>query len=294
MTTKSIPGTRLRTALEPVHASNADSVSGCPLLREEAAAKFSSWLVSGQPAKEANYRILCFHHAGGSATQFKRWNYIAPYEAQFIGIQLPGRGHRSAEPPFHRLEQLLDELVSAVADHLNTPFALFGHSVGALVAFEFARRLRRIGANAPAHLFVASRPAPQLSFHHAPAHELTDAELVNILRVYGGTDESILRDPATLQPYLPAIRADLDLSRTYQYDEESPLPCAITAIGGASDRLCGVEELLEWRHQTVGPFQHRIFTGGHFFLNDARQVVALIVASLACPHENAAGSLMGS
>ena len=161
---------------------------------------------------------------------------------------------------------LVEQLVAVLEPIVRAPFAFFGHSVGALVAFEVARELWRRGRG-PAHLFASASRAP-----HAPGvgagqlFRLTDDALIEELVRQGGMPAEFATHADLLGLALPPLRADLGIATYYVAAPGAPLPCGITALGGISDDGVAASDLLGWREQTVGPFARRMLPGGHFYL----------------------------
>lgn len=154
------------------------------------------------------------------------------------------------------------------------PYFLFGHSFGALVAFEVARALRRSGSRTPDHLFVSAAPAPQRGWPHRQLHCMHDAALLQELQaLYGGIPRTVFEDDELRRLMLPVLRGDLTVIETYRYEAEEPLSCPITVFSGDRDRAVPGDALEEWRHQTTAGFQHVRVNGDHFFLRSARDVV---------------------
>jgi medium-chain acyl-[acyl-carrier-protein] hydrolase len=179
------------------------------------------------------------------------------------------------------MEPLIAELVVAIAPLARHPFALFGHSMGALVAFELARALAQKGLP-PACLFVSGRRAPQLPDPEPPLHQLADGPFVGaMVRRYNAIPQAILAETELLRLFLPTLRADFELLETYHYHAAALLPCPIVAFGGSDDPRAARAELAAWQHQTVGRFEMEQFPGDHFYLNSARSaLLAAIVAKL--------------
>jgi surfactin synthase thioesterase subunit len=185
-------------------------------------------------------------------------------------VQLPGREGRLREPPFARLAPLLDALAPALIPFMGMPFAFFGHSMGALIAFELARHLRRSRQPGPAYLAVSGFPAPQIPDHDPPIHQLPDAQFIHALARLNGTPTEVLEHAELMQLMLPALRADFALCEEYRYVAEAPLTCPIAAFGGLQDHEAPCERLEPWREQTSADFALRMLPGDHFFLNGAR------------------------
>ncbi|QSQ15448.1 thioesterase II family protein [Myxococcus landrumensis] len=232
------------------------------------------WLMfSGQRKPAARLQLICFHHAGGGASMFRKWAEELPEEIAVSAVQLPGREFRLREPCFTRMEPLIHELVKRLTPRFDLPFAFFGHSMGALVAFELARELRRRGEREPFYLGVSGRIAPQLRSRFRPAAELTDAQLIERVRELGGLPEQVAREPELLALVLPIIRADYAVIDNYTCTAEPPLSCAISAFWGRGDILATEEQVFAWKQHTHHQFTIRDFPGDHFFVNTVRQDV---------------------
>ncbi|HSP80125.1 MAG TPA: alpha/beta fold hydrolase [Myxococcaceae bacterium] len=245
------------------------------------------WLSNCIIDEAASCRLLCFNSAGAGATLFRQWDRQSSRALNVVGLQLPGRENRFAEPPLRDVHELVEQVGPALLELLDRPYALFGHSYGSLLAFEVARWLRRQGLPAPRHLFVAGRPAPQLPHRFRKTYDLPEQEFIDILRRYGGTKESILGNLPAIRQFLPTIRADLEANTLYAYREEPPLECDITAMRGDTDALCEEDELLAWREQTAHRFQYLFFEGGHFFhTEESEQLLRHVEAALdnTAPH----------
>jgi medium-chain acyl-[acyl-carrier-protein] hydrolase len=184
-----------------------------------------------------------------------------------IPVLLPGRESRAAESPFEDMRELVDALTPAILPFVEAPYAFFGHSMGAGIAFELTRSLRRIGAPLPGVLIVSSARAPQDRTEASRKNEPSDAELVQELDALGALT------PEALDLALPILRADSRLYRNYVYQPEPPLTVPITAYGGAADPSIAPEQLDRWREQTTGSFIRREFGDGHFYLQSEPDAV---------------------
>jgi surfactin synthase thioesterase subunit len=216
-------------------------------------------------------RLFCFPYAGGGASIFRTWPVGLPEGVQVCAVQLPGREERLSEEPFDRWRGLVKVLVDVLSPRLGElPFIFFGHSMGALISFELARELRRRGSPQPARLYASGWRAPHLPDPDPPVHRLPDVEFLEELRRLEGTPETVLEDAEMMDLLLPTIRADFAIVETYLYAPEPPLDYPIVAIGGTEDKEVSREELEAWREHTAQDFSLWRFSGGHFFIHQAR------------------------
>ncbi len=238
------------------------------------------WFGRNEPGQGAAFRLFCLPYAGGSAAAYRDWHDLAPPGIQVCPLELPGRGGRILEPPMTGLPQLAGALAEALAPHLDRPFALFGHSMGGLLAFELTRTLRRRRRPLPAHLFVSAAAAPDVPRTRPPVHQASDADVVGELRTLGGTPRELLEDEELMSLMLPTIRADFAALETYRYRPEPPLPVPLTVLGGADDALVPPTDLAGWRRQTDVDAGVRLLPGGHFFLHPGAGVMAVVAGAV--------------
>lgn len=226
-------------------------------------------------------RLFCLPYAGGSASVFREWSHCLPPSIEVCAIQLPGRETRLKEPAFTRLPPLVRELAQALLPSLNRPFALFGHSVGALVAFELARHLRGHYGMHPVHLWAAACPAPQVPDTDAPIHTLPEPAFRERLRRFNGTPADVLEHEELMAMVGPILRADFALRETYAYAAEAPLDCPITVFGGVEDHEVSAAELCAWQEQTSRSFRAHMLPGDHFFVQSSRaELIQAVSADL--------------
>jgi surfactin synthase thioesterase subunit len=247
------------------------------------------WLVRRERRPHAALRLYCFPHSGGSPGEYVRWSDDLP-EVEVWGVQTPGHGSRLGESPFRQMRPLVDALLGEAS--FEAPFAFFGHSLGALVAYEVARTLRARGDEQPERLFLSAYPAPHLPRAGPVTHLLPDSELLAVLEAQAGAlPEELRGDPALLRPLLAAFRADCEVFETYRPPDDTPLDLPFLVLGGVEDHEA-TAGLGEWRRYTTGPFELRLFPGGHFYLREERPAVLRLVrgglprreaGSAACP-----------
>lgn len=193
-------------------------------------------------------------------------------------MELPGRGTRSKEPLVDDVYQIIDGMIEEMPSLVDLPFAFFGHSMGAAIAFEMARRLRDEGLTEPRHLFVSGRGAPQIQRDASTTHDLPHDEFIGMLRKLGGTPHEVLADAELMELVLPTLRADFRASQSYECLPGKPLGCAITVFGGLQDTEVRREDLPAWKEQTTSKFAIHMLPGDHFFLNTARITLMALIA----------------
>lgn len=236
-----------------------------------------AWVAYTHPAPEAALRLICLPCAGGSATGYRAFVDALHPVADVYPIELPGHGLRMREPAFSKIDPLVEALFSNVIAPMEPPYAFFGHSMGALVAFELARKTQREGVPPPEYLFVSAHRAPQLPNPDPTKHLLPDAALVAHLRDLEGTPPEVLAHPDLLAMVLPTLRADLTLLNTYDYVAGPRLTTPILALGGIADAMIGRSQLTAWGELTEGPFSVRQFPGGHFYLDKGHPMLMQVL-----------------
>lgn len=230
------------------------------------------WFSPAALARPARLRLYCFPHAGGGMASFHGWQEALGDRVAVCPARFPGRESRASEAPLRRMEELVAALAAALSRRLDTPFAFFGHSMGAAVAFELTRFLRRNRQPQPVALFVSAARAPQFRRDWKPGPEPDDEQLWEELRRLEGVPREVLENKELMRLVLPALRADSALYRNYVYTEEPPLACPIWAYGGLNDPNVTREHLAAWAEQTTESFALRQFPGGHFFLQSSEEL----------------------
>lgn len=214
------------------------------------------------PRPSASRNLVCFPHAGGSANFFRGWAAGRP-DVEVAAVQYPGRADRLAEPCHHDLLALADEIAADVRQHLDRPTVFFGHSMGAVVAFEV---LRRAGAGVELLVASASR-APHDPDHVTARDTRWDEEAaIRSIVAMGQTDAELLADPRVRQLVLPYLRADFEMLQRYEYRQGQALGCDVLVVRGAADPHVPPASGELWRELTTGRFTHEELPGGHFYL----------------------------
>jgi medium-chain acyl-[acyl-carrier-protein] hydrolase len=210
-------------------------------------------------------RLFCFPHAGGGASSFNGWRKLLPAGVELAAIQLPGREDREAELPVTDIGDLITALLPHIEPLTGLPFLFYGHSLGAIVAFDLLREMRRHGFPPPLALMVSGRRAPQSSLSHEAYGLAPDGEFADYLRLMGATPEPVLQRTHWRERLFPTIRADLNMSDLYEYAQEPPLDCPIHCFPGLDDPLVSAAEWHGWAAQTAAGFTLTELPGGHFF-----------------------------
>ncbi|MBQ1158342.1 thioesterase [Streptomyces sp. A73] len=233
----------------------------------ETTSRTAGWF-PGPAAGDAGARpLVCIPYAGGTASVYRGWQERLGADIHVVPAQLPGRGRRLREPPHTALEPLVTALATALVEaELSHDYVLFGHSMGALLAYEVACELRERGEPEPSHLFVSGSRAPHL-YGTREDHLLPDDELRELVSDLGGLDRDRAVDAAYFERRLPVLRADLRVCETYRWRPRAPLRCPMTAFSASRDALASAPQTEAWRAYTSGSFLRRHLDGGHFFLN---------------------------
>ena len=221
-------------------------------------------------------RLFCFPYAGGSSLIYRTWAKTLGPSIAVCPAHLPGRERRLTEKPYTSAQAVVEALADAIVPHLDLPFAFFGHSMGALLSFELARQLRRRNLPLPVHLFLSGRAAPQLA-REKLTYDLPVNEFAEELRRLNGTPPEVLEHQELMDLMIPLLRSDFQICQTYDYTNEPPLECPITAFGGLSDKDIHGDLVGAWRVQTARSFRLLMMPGDHFFINSARDRILHIL-----------------
>ena len=225
------------------------------------------WFPKINSASSAPYRLFCLPYAGGGASVFLPWRPRFAPKVEVCPVQLPGRESRFSEPLFTQLDPLVDALTTAIEPYLDRPYALLGYSLGAIVAFELARKLREQDLKKPSCLFAVACRAPQLPDLESPLHKLPDAEFIEALRKLQGIPEGVLQNSELMELYLPILRTDLKIFETYRYTNGQSFNFPIKAYGGLEDKKASQEQLQGWAEQSTHSFSLKMVPGHHFFVD---------------------------
>ncbi|MGW2425339.1 thioesterase II family protein [Streptomyces sp. NPDC001709] len=210
---------------------------------------------------------MCLPHAGGSASFYFPLSRAVTPEVDVLAVQYPGRQDRRHEPAFAGLPELADQIFEVIRHLDDRPLALFGHSMGAVLAYEVALRMQDAGLAAPVRLFASGRRAPSRD-RYERLHLGSDEELLTEVRKLGGPHAALLSDPEMLEVVMPVIRGDYRAVENYRCAPGRTLSCPVTVLTGDSDPRVSIDEAAAWEEHTTGPTELQVFPGGHFFLVD--------------------------
>jgi len=225
-------------------------------------------------------RLFCFPYAGGGPWIYRGWTAHVPSFIEVCPVHLPGRGQRIGEPLLTSIPDLVNAVADELGDGVTTPFALFGHSMGAIIGFELARTLRERFGVWPTHVFVSGRRAPQQPAHgDRITYNLPEPEFRTVVRDLEGMSPALIDDTEAWQLLMPILRADFQAVQTYAYQRGAPLPCPISAIGGLDDPHVTRGDLAAWQEHSSGAFHVSLFPGAHLFINQLPADVCHLVAT---------------
>ncbi len=230
------------------------------------------WFQNWGPAYEKELQLFCFPYAAGSARAFRTWARWMPPQWNVIGVQYPGRENRGAESLAYKMSELAEPLVELFLSETR-PYMFFGHSLGALLAFEVTERLVRAGCTGPCLLVVSAAAAPHLRPVNNESRRLSRTELLALLRTLNGTDAEVFEHVELLELILPIFAADATIAGRYHRTTDARIPSPLLVLGGKNDTCISLPQLEAWREHTSGTYAQEIFDGDHFFIRQAEEQV---------------------
>lgn len=237
------------------------------------------WIAPARSHPDAQLRLFCLPSAGGGTVPYRTWSQHLPRTIQVCPVQLPGREVRVRETPLTALAPLVEQMTAGLDAAMDErPFALFGHSMGALLSFALARARRRAGKSVPVKLILSGHNAPGWPSSFPPAATMTDVALLQWLRRLGGTPDEVFQAPELLEIVLRTLRADLMVCDSYEHTPEPPLSCAILVFAGLDDPYTSREGILAWKHEAPASFNARFMPGSHFFLQHNERELLTVIA----------------
>ena len=226
------------------------------------------WFEHLSRTKEPKLRVFCLPYAGGSAEIYRRWQRWFPNDVDLCLVHLPGRGKRMVEKAYTRVIPLVNAIADRIIPEIGIPYALYGHSMGALISFELGRELFHRHGTGPQHLFVSGRSAPQSPRNAPQTFDLPHDEFLVELEKFNGTPNEVLNNPELMKLFLGVLRSDFETVETYEYVSRPPLPWPITVYAGMDDAHVPAESCQAWREQTTSACKIRSLPGDHFFIRN--------------------------
>jgi surfactin synthase thioesterase subunit len=223
-------------------------------------------------------KLLCFPYAGGSALTYLSWKRYFPDHIKICPVELAGRGKRIGEPFYGSVDEAIDDLFLQVQSTINDiPYALFGHSMGTILTYEFVRRLRKAQLREPLHAFFSGRFPPSIGLD-TENHRLPDEKFIGCIRQFGIMGEEVLNNQELMSIVLPIIRADYRMVELYKHiDEGFRLDCPITVFSGKTDSSVKWDDLQMWKECTTKTCTFHEFDGGHFFIHEWKASIAQLI-----------------
>lgn len=237
----------------------------------------SNWLYCPTPRQEAQMRLFCFPYAGGSPFMFRTWAARLPEHIEIVAVCLPGRNSRVREAAFSEWVSLLEATEAALVPYFDKPFVLFGHSLGALIAYELAQTFQ------PQYLLISGRRSPHTPERKPPMYSCPGSAFIERLREMNGISSEVLADSKLMTVLEPMIRADIKLAETWKLTERQPLDVPIAAFCGLEDNIDTVEDMQGWERYTRREFSLYTFPGDHFFLHTAEEILLETISNLCNP-----------
>ncbi|MFB7612628.1 thioesterase II family protein [Streptomyces gardneri] len=231
-----------------------------------------------QKEPEGGVRLVCFPHAGGAASSYVPLSRLLSPAVDVLAVQYPGRQDRHRERPIESVTRLAELVADALDTVDDRPYAFFGHSMGAVVAYETARTLSARSAPGPLRLFLSGRAAPEPRPQDAD-RMTSDADVIAAIRMLGGTGVGVLDDPELMEMALPALRADYRAIGSYAWEPGPPLDCPITALVGDADPVAPVASVAAWSGFTDADSDLRVFPGGHFYLDGRTEEIGDVITA---------------
>jgi medium-chain acyl-[acyl-carrier-protein] hydrolase len=242
----------------------------------------SRWIICRRPHPAPRVRLFCFPYAGGGASTFSRWPEFLPEGVELNAIQLPGHETRIGDSPYQDLASLIEDLKRVLEPSFSRPFALLGHSMGALISYELARSIRREFDIQAAGLFLSGLRALQIPSPDLPLHSLEKSEFLRQLQSRYGMPASLLQASELVELFLPLLRANFKMCETYVYTPEPPLECPLSIFGGLQDARISRQDLAAWKLQTTKAVRLRMIEGNHYFFEHSwLEIVSFVARDLA-------------
>ncbi len=225
-------------------------------------------------------KLFCLPYAGGSATVYSKWRKYLDKDIKLCPIEMPGRSDRSTEPYYNSVEEAIDDITNIIMNELEeeSEYAIFGHSMGSIMAYELVCRFKEKNLKPPMHVFFSGRYPPNIKKERTYKHLLPDAEFEQEARRFGGMPENLFRFEGLLKTAMKTLRADYKVIETYESEPAiHKLNFNISALAGTEDVLATPVEMAEWANYTDKQCAFYYFDGGHFYLHNHMEKITQII-----------------
>lgn len=227
--------------------------------------------------KKNKIKLFCIPHAGGSAASYFRLREFMDKNIEVIPIELAGRGKRYDEKFYISIDEAVKDVYKCIKDDINCEYAIFGHSMGSLIAYELVHYIKSLKRNLPINIFFSGRKAPNVAYENNFIHKLPDESLKNEISQLSGTPKEVFEDERIFNSFLPILRADFKICEEYKYKEKSSkLNCDITILNGTKDNII-IRDIAAWRVHTNKKCNIYFLEGGHFYINDNWKNISKII-----------------
>lgn len=244
-----------------------------------------NWIVPFGNGAASKLRLFCFPHTGAGASMYAAWARLLPATVQVCGVQLPGRENRLDEPLMTDVTLLIDRLTAGILPYLDRPFAFFGHSLGAVLAYEATLRLQASGGPRPERLFVSARLPPGVASPEPLLSEVPDPVFLSEMkRRYSTNAGGFWENRELVELFLPILRADMKLAESNRFTVDGRIECPMAAFGGTADRL-SPDQLKLWQRHACGDFQLKLFPGGHDYVSNSPGPLVAALGEILLPPE---------
>lgn len=223
-------------------------------------------------------KLICLPYAGGSMQVYKKWTKYLDDAIELIPLELAGRGRRLLEPPYESMNEAVDDVYMEVRPMIeNSNYAIFGHSMGSVIAYELVHKLRDEGLHNPEHVFFSGRNSPHVRKNEPHIHNAPLEVFIDKLLKMGGTPKKLLENVDFINAFIPMLRADFKIIETYSLQNNSKIECDISALSGRMDQNTEDKDMKKWENCTSGKCNLYKFDGGHFFINDKTEDVVRVI-----------------
>ncbi|MBK3493953.1 thioesterase [Viridibacillus sp. YIM B01967] len=219
-------------------------------------------------------KLFCIPYAGGSAVVYSKWKKLLNSLIELKEVELPGRGYRIEESLLDNMNEMVENIFREIKDEIKPPYVLFGHSMGALIAYELFKKIKKEGYPAPVHMFISGKKGPQVELENSKCYNLPEHEFIEHILKYNVANEEIFRNRELASLFIPILKADFKIVETYKFNNtDYQLTCDISVFGGSEDSTVEWEDLLRWQEITRNKCSFYPFKGGHFFINEHKEEV---------------------